>query len=247
MADSEYLLFLNPDTYIYESSLAVPLAFMQQPENARVGIVGIQLIDENNHIARSCARFPTLGVFVAHVMGINRLPGFRHLNMHMVNWGHNRTGSVDHVIGAFYLIRRSLFESLGGFDERFFVYLEDLDLSLRAHQAGWSSYYLAESRAFHEGGGLSRQVKSHRLFYSLRSRILYGFKHFKPWQAWALFGTTVALEPICRSIFSLMRGEILDAKNTFKAYGYLYKDSHNILKAALDLELNQKRDCQDGK
>ncbi|MDA3878116.1 MAG: glycosyltransferase, partial [Halothiobacillus sp.] len=137
--------------------------------------------------------------------------------------------AVDHVIGAFFLMRRSLFDSLNGFDQRFFVYLEDLDLSLRARQAGWRSVYLAEARAFHAEGGTSRQVKAHRLFYSLRSRLLYGFKHFRPWQAWALFGVTLVVEPISRTIFSLLRGGVQDVRNTLRGYSMLYRDLPNIV------------------
>lgn len=228
----DYILFLNPDTRLLYNSLSVPLAFMQRPENADVGIVGIQLVDEYNHITRSCARFPSLGIFLAQALGLNRLPWLRHLNLHMTEWAHDKTVTVDHVIGAFYLIRRSLFESLGGFDERFFVYLEDLDLSLRAHQAGWRSVYLADAQAFHAGGGTSRQVKAHRLFYSLRSRLLFGFKHFTPWQAWALMGVTLLLEPVSRSVLSLSSG-VQDLRNTWRGYSMLYGDLPNILRKIL--------------
>lgn len=232
LTKGEYLLFLNPDTCLFENSLSVSMAFMQQPENAEVGVVSIQLVDENGQIARSCARFPQVGMFVAHALGINRLPGLKHLNMHMEDWGHDTTATVDHVIGAFYLIRRTLFESLGGFDERFFVYFEDLDLSLRAQHAGWRTVYLADAQAFHAGGGTSQQVKSHRLFYSLRSRLLYGFKHFKRSQAWVLLVVSLGLEPISRMAFSLVRGTPRDVLNTLNAYGMLFHDLPNILKMA---------------
>jgi GT2 family glycosyltransferase len=130
---------------------------MKQSENADVGICGIQLQDDSGHIARSCARFPSLRIFAMQALGLNTLPWFRSWGMHMLEWDHGKTREVDHVIGAFYLMRRALFESLGGFDERFFVYLEDLDFSLRARKAGWSSVYLATTQAFHAGGGVSNQ------------------------------------------------------------------------------------------
>jgi len=229
LASSAYLLFLNPDTRLFENSLSVPLAFMQRPENADVGIVGIQLVDEHNHIARSCARFPSLGIFAAQTLGLNRLPGLRHFTHPMAEWNHENTQQVDQVIGAFFLMRHPPFKFLGGFDERFFVYFEEVDLSLRARQAGWRSVYLAEARAFHAEGGTSRQVKAHRLFYSLRSRLLYGFKHFTPWQAWALLGVTLVVEPVSRSIFSLLRGGVQDVRNTLSGYSMLCRDLSNIV------------------
>jgi len=229
LAKSEFILFLNPDTRLFESSLSVPIAFMQDRTNQDVGIVGIQLLDEQNLIARSCARFPTLGIFAAQALGVNRLPGLRHLNTHMSEWAHDKTLVVDHVIGAFYLIRRSIFESLGGFDERFFVYLEDLDLSLRVHQACYRSVFLADAQAFHAGGGTSRQVKAHRLFYSLRSRLLYGFKHFPEHKAWLLLFITFTVEPLSRLLFALSKGALRDVSHTLQAYALLIKSLPKLL------------------
>jgi GT2 family glycosyltransferase len=119
--------------------------------------------------------------------------------------------------------------ALDGFDERFFVYLEDLDLSLRAHQEGYQSVYLADAQAFHAGGGTSRQVKAHRLFYSLRSRLMYGFKHFHPWQAWSLVLITLSIEAFTRTGFSLMSDGIAGVRNTWSAYGMLWRELGSIL------------------
>ena len=81
-------------------------------------------------------------------------------------------------MGAFFLVRRQVFDEVGGFDERFFVYLEDLDFSLRAREAGWRTHYLASARAYHKGGGTSEQVKAER--------------------AWVAIDSGRALEPILR-------------------------------------------------
>lgn len=229
LAQSEYILFLNPDTRLFENSLSVPLAFMQDCTNQDVGIVGIQLLDEQNYISRSCARFPTLGIFATQAFGLNRLRGLRHFNMHMTDWAHDEIRTVDHVIGAYYLLRRSLFNSLGGFDELFFVYLEDLDLSLRASHAGYSCVYLAYAQAYHAGGGTSRQVKARRLFYSLRSRLVYGFKHFTPTKAWLLLVITLALEPWSRLALALLKGSWSDAFHTLQAYSLLIKSLPEVL------------------
>jgi GT2 family glycosyltransferase len=230
LGQGDYLLFLNPDTILFDNSLSNPLAFMELPENSDVGVVGIQLVDENNIVTRSCARFPTLGMFLAYSTGIIRFPFFKFLSIPMEEWSHDSTETVDHVIGAFYLIRRSLFDALDGFDERFFVYLEDLDLSLRVKKSGWRTVYLSNATAFHAGGGTSHQVKAQRIFYSLRSRILYGFKHFKHWKAWINFSVSLSLEPLCRIILSLSTGSLRNLKQTIKSYYMLYRDIPNILK-----------------
>jgi GT2 family glycosyltransferase len=202
---------------------------MAHPDNADVGICGIQLVDELGQVARSCARFPSVVNFSVQAVGLSKLRWFHASALHMSDWDHTTTRDVDHVIGAFFLVRRTAFNALSGFDERFFVYLEDLDFSLRARQAGWRSMYLPEAKAFHSGGGTSRHVKAKRLFYSLRSRLLYGFKHFSATEAWWLLFITVALEPCSRLAFALFRGEWRDARHTLQAYGMLTKCLPEVL------------------
>lgn len=230
LCDSNYLLFLNPDTKLFANSLSTPFSYMQNIENADVGICGIQLIDETGHVSRTCARFPTLGIFITQALGLSKLSSFKALGQHMGEWDHNTNREVDQVIGAFFFIKHLTFKALNGFDERYFVYFEEVDVSYRAKLAGWRSVYLANAQAFHAGGGTSSQVKAHRLFYSLRSRLLYGFKHFSPLRAWSLMAVTLLVEPISRSVFSLLRGGFTDLRNTLKGYGMLWREIPAILK-----------------
>src|SRR5262249_22240336 len=89
----------------------------------------------------------------------------------LTNWDHRDTRTVDQIMGAFPMIRRALFEKLGGVDERFFLYYEDVDLCLAARQAGWSVVHFAGARAKHAGGGSTEAVKDRHLFYLLTRRI----------------------------------------------------------------------------
>jgi GT2 family glycosyltransferase len=115
------------------------------------------------------------------------------------------TRDVDQVIGAYFMIRRPLFDALGGFDERFFVYFEEVDLSLRARHAGYRSVYFHDARAYHRGGLSSDQVKAARLYYSLRSRLLYAWKHFSPIQAWFVMAVTFGVEWPARALAAGVR------------------------------------------
>jgi GT2 family glycosyltransferase len=230
VGDAPYILFLNPDTRLEADSLSVPLAFMAQPENAKTGICGIQLVDEKCTVSRTCAKSPTLGRLVCAALGLNKLPGLQDSGIKMLNWDHNATCKVDHVMGAFFFCRRKVFEACGGFDERFFVYLDDVDLSKVVNDRGFSIWYLTSAQAFHAGGGTSRQVKVHRLFYSLRSRLLYGLKHFPRWQAWLLVSVTSLLEPFTRSAWCLLRGDVAGVKHTWAAYGMLWRSMGHILR-----------------
>lgn len=228
---SPYLLFLNPDAEIFDQSISHPLQYMEAEENADVGICGVQLVDESGSVPRTCAWFPSLGRLSAQLFGLNIIPGLRHTGMHMKDWDHSHAAEVDQVIGAFFLIRRKLFEALCGFDEQFFVYFEEVDLSFRARSMGYKSMYLADAQAYHAGGGTSEQVKPQRLFYSLKSRLLYGFKNFPLWQAWVLTGATLLVEPLTRVFFCMSKGKANDAKDTLQGYRLLWKDMPNICQA----------------
>mgnify|MGYP004726753519 CR=1 FL=1 len=76
--------------------------------------------------------------------------------------GHGEDRAVDQVMGAFLMIRRDLFAALGGFDERFFVYFEDVDLCVRARAAGLSVRHVAGASAAHLGQGTTRRARAHR-------------------------------------------------------------------------------------
>ncbi|HSW36319.1 MAG TPA: glycosyltransferase family 2 protein [Candidatus Limnocylindrales bacterium] len=221
-SDADYLLFLNPDTRLFKDSLDKPLAFMEQQNNRQVGIVGIQLVDEIGQISRTCARFLSPGRFFANMMGLDRLFPRFFLSHFMSEWDHGQTREVDQVMGAFFLTRRSIFETLGGFDERFFVYFEDIDFSLHAYKHGWKTVYLAEAQAYHKGGGTSEQVKATRLFYSLRSRIQYGYKHFGWFPATFLLVGTLLLEPLARLALAAGRRSGRDAVETLAGFGQLW-------------------------
>ena len=228
---ADYLLFLNPDTYLKESSLTVPLCFMENDCNRHIGITGIQLLNNNREISRTCARFPTPRMFIIKMLGLDRLfPTIFHSHF-MSEWNHLESRNVDHVMGAFFLVRRFIFEELGGFDEQFFVYLEDLDFSFRARQAGWHCFYLADTKAWHKGGGTSEKVKAMRLFYSLQSRILYGYKHFGWWSATGLMLGTLLLELLARLTLSASRRSYGEIYETIKGYSILWGNLPLLLKS----------------
>jgi GT2 family glycosyltransferase len=200
---SPFILLLNPDARLMEGSLSAPASFLQQPGNATVGIVGVQLVSEKGDVQRTCARAPSEWTLIAKTFGLASV--FKCADFQMKFWDHLDTRNVDQVMGAFFLVRRDLFEKLGGFDERFFVYFEEVDFSRRAAAAGFKTVYLSEAQAFHRGGGVSEQVKARRLFYSLRSRIQYAFKHFSLFGAMMVTGTSLLVEPISRLLLLVFR------------------------------------------
>jgi GT2 family glycosyltransferase len=202
---ADYVLFLNPDAVVFVDSISTSIAFLEKPESKHIGIVGIPLVDDSNLPVRNSCRFPTPQMFFRELLGLHYLFPSRFPGHVQLEWAHDESRKVDHVIGAFYLVRRCVFDALHGFDERFFVYKEDLDFSLRANKAGWESYFLADTRAYHRGGGSSEQIKAKRLFYGLRSRVQYGFKHFGYPAACGLLLATLFLEPAARIVRALLK------------------------------------------
>jgi len=219
-ASGDYLLFLNPDTRLEAGSLDAAVAALESPLHRRAAIAGIQLYDECGRVMKSCARFPSAGSMIVKAVGLDRTGWIR--SYPMTEWAHDETRVVDHVIGAFYLVRRSVFHGLGGFDERFFVYLEDLDFSLRASEAGWYSLYLVNERAFHKGGGTSEGIRARRLAYSLRSRLMYAQKHFGLPARAAVIAATLIVEPVVRSAQAVLHRSRSELGAVLGAYRFLW-------------------------
>lgn len=228
-SEADYLLFLNPDTELFADSLAVPIEYLERPEAAAVGICGVRLVDGAGRPAVSCARFPTLKVLASEALGLSRVWPSR-FPPHLGSPDEcQSTREVDQIIGAFFLVRRRLFETLGGFDERFFVYFEEVDFSLRARQLGFRSVCLAEVGACHHGGLSSGHVRARRLFYSLRSRLQYGFKHYRRPAAWGLVAVTLGLEPFSRIGAAALRGSWRQAADIATGYALLAAEGWRMM------------------
>jgi GT2 family glycosyltransferase len=216
---ADFILLLNPDTRVFEDTLDRTVEFMTDKGNERVGICGARMVDENGSDEYSCWRFPTFWMWAAKITGLAYVfPRWIPLQR-MTNEEVGGSGDVDQVIGAYNLIRRQLFEDLDGFDERFFVYLEDVDLAFRARQLGYSSYFLAEVPVLHVGRVSSDQVRGRRLFYLLRSRTEYARKHWPRWQAPALAALILTVEFPVRCVVALGRRRADNLKDVGEAAG----------------------------
>lgn len=225
-----FILFFNPDAELREGTISEALAYMMGPDGRNVGVCGIRLVDESGHPHRHCARFPGPRTFLGNSLGLTRLLRRWFPPVLMTNFDHLSDCSVDHVMGAFYLMPRAVFEELGGFDEDYFVYLEDLDLSKRVKNAGYSIEYRAGPVAYHKQGGTSEKVKAHRLFYSLKSNLIYSAKHMPRFAALTVAGVTLAVEPISRSARAVLRGSVEELVFTLRGYGMLYRDLPAVLR-----------------
>ncbi len=127
-------------------------------------------------------------------------------------------------MGAFMFMRLSIFERHGYFDERFFVYYEELDFSKRISASGGVIYFNSSIKATHSGGGTTNNVKAFRLFINLRSRLQYAKKHFSRLGYRFIWFCTCFIEPFTRIILLTLKGNFKEIPQIFEGYKLLVKD-----------------------
>jgi N-acetylglucosaminyl-diphospho-decaprenol L-rhamnosyltransferase len=219
-ATSDYLLFLNPDTRLFPDTLASAIGFMDSSAASNVGICGVHVLDLDGNTTISCARFPTLRIIIGKVTRLDRLVPQYFPAHHLTTDELRESRYVDQVIGAFFLVRRELFRRLGGFDEAYFLYYEEVDFALRARAVEARSYFLKEPRILHAGQVSSGQDRETRLYHSLTSRQIYANKHWPPWQARLLVALTLGVELPARLVHAIAvrdRSQLAAAAGAYRA------------------------------
>ncbi|OGU61204.1 MAG: hypothetical protein A2V66_12740 [Ignavibacteria bacterium RBG_13_36_8] len=217
-SEADFLLFLNPDTRLFENSLSESISFMMKVENEEIGILGIQIINEAGEISRNCARFPSTWSIVYTSLGLDKLFPTVFPGHFMMDWDHNSSRAVDQVMGSFFFVRRNLFERLSGYDERFFVYYEDLDFAFRARKIGYHCYFLSTAQMFHKGGGTTEKIKAERLFYILQSKLLFCRKHFNKCSYFLIFFISLLLEPFVRIFGVFVKGSFSEVGEIIRGF-----------------------------
>jgi len=177
-ATTPLLLILNPDVEFREPIVAPLVACLgAHPETA---IVGGLVREADGQVQPSARRFPDLSTaFGGRTSWLTKvLPGnpLTQRNLASTNV-HSGCTEVDWVTGAFMMVRREVFESLGGFDERFFMYWEDSDFCLRALQAGWKTMYEPRAEVVHLTGRASHHAPLRSLIAFHRSVFHHYWKH----------------------------------------------------------------------
>ena len=172
--DSTFLLFLNPDTEWFHGTLADLVAVARA--NPRAGIVGPMLRNPDGTVYPSGRRFPSLANAVGHafVSPITRDNRFTR-RYEMEGWDRTTERQVDWVSGACMLFPRSAFDEMGGFDEGFPLYAEELDIATRLRDAGWSVVFTPAVEVIHAVGiSTGGNRRPHRLVV-MHSASLYRY------------------------------------------------------------------------
>lgn len=186
LSRGRYVLFLNPDTEIVGDSLAMMVRTMEA--RPTVGVLGPQLRYPDGTVQSSRRRFPTLitALFESTLLAQwwPENPWARHYRL--ADRPDDLEQEVDWLVGACLLARREALEQVGGFDEGFFMYSEELDLCRRLRAAGWRVVYLPQAQVIHHEGKSSEQVVPERHLHFQTSKVRYFRKHHGAWQAEAL-------------------------------------------------------------
>jgi hypothetical protein len=168
------VVFLNPD------SRADPQSILKLAErlesDQRIGVVGPLIVDEQGRPQLSQRRFPSIRTSLAAAFFVPRIRPATRWSLDIADAASYRVaGSPDWVSGACLAIRREVLDATGGFDERFFMYYEDMDLCRRARDAGFDVRYEPTSRVVHVGGASAPRTQL--IPVMARSRLLYARKH----------------------------------------------------------------------
>jgi N-acetylglucosaminyl-diphospho-decaprenol L-rhamnosyltransferase len=158
LSSAEFILFLNPDTILAEDSLEICISFFRSVPGA--GALGLHMINGAGLFLKESKRgFPSPIVSFFKMSGLTRLfPRSKVFSAYYMGHLEERTPHVVDVLsGAFMMVRKNILENTGGFDERFFMYGEDIDLSYRISQSGFFNYYLPASTIIHFKGESTRK------------------------------------------------------------------------------------------
>ncbi len=154
--DAPYVFLLNPDAELRDGALANVVAFFDA--HPRAGIVGSRIYNYDGTIQPSCGEFDTWAGAFLRSSAWGELPMFRRFanGAGLRDFAYDHERRVDLAIGAALGIRRALLAEIGAFDERYFLYHEEVDFAKRAADAGWETWFVPSSEAVHEGMGSAK-------------------------------------------------------------------------------------------
>ena len=175
--DARWVLFLNPDTEVLDGTLSGLLSELER--RREVGLAGCRQVDANGAIQPTMRRFPTVPRALGDALGLERLAW-------APSWLGERERRLDRydsefegdwTIGSFMLARSEALDAVGGFDERFFVYSEEVDLCLRIRRAGWSIVHMPTLTILHHGSTV-RSLDARMAQQNAYAQLQYARKHF---------------------------------------------------------------------
>jgi GT2 family glycosyltransferase len=233
-ASGEYLFFLNPDTLVFKNAIDVLYNFLKKDK--QTAIVAPLLLDKDNvPFKLQGARELTFLRAIFSLSFLNKLP-FNKISSkyYLKEWNKKNKKEVDVVPGTAFMIRRNIFEKIGGFDERFFLYFEEFDLCNRVKKIGYRVFIEPKAKIFHKWGASTKYSTNINEIFA-KSRYLYFKKHYGILKALfveaflkinknSLFIFLILLLAIFLRIFNLSQGMVFIGDQ-----GWFYLSARDLL------------------
>lgn len=187
LAKGDFIVLINPDTVVQEDTFRIMLNYMR--DHPDVGLAGCKILNPDGTLQLACRRsFPTPWVAFTKIIGLSRLFSGSQLfaRYNLTYLDPDDSYEVDAISGSFMVVRRAAYEAVGGLDERFFMYGEDLDWCYRIKSAGWKVAYVHETQIIHYKGESARRsdIDEVKLFYAAMR--IFVQKHFRQGVLWEL-------------------------------------------------------------
>jgi N-acetylglucosaminyl-diphospho-decaprenol L-rhamnosyltransferase len=176
VAQGRHLMLLNPDTEVIGDALPRMVRYLD--ERVEVGIAGPHTLNSDGTTQSTRRRFPTLLTAIFESTWLQKYAPHRLLDHFYVrDIADTDTADVDWVQGSALMIRREVYEQIGGLDEQYVMFSEEMDWCKRAKEAGWRVVYVGDARIIHHGGKSTEQVSALKHIYFQHSKLRY-FRKF---------------------------------------------------------------------
>jgi len=203
-AKGEYILLLNPDTVVEDTTFQKVITFMD--EHPEAGGLGVKMIDGNGDFLPESKRgLPTPIVALYKILGLSKLfPKSKTFGKYHLGYlDENKTAPVDILAGAFMLLRKKTLDIIGLLDESFFMYGEDIDISYRITKAGFVNYYFPQTRIIHYKGESTKKTSVNYVITFYNAMVIFAKKHFSRKNA-RLFSTIINLAIYLRAFLAII-------------------------------------------
>lgn len=204
----DHILILNPDTVLPPNALQDTVDFLE--EHPKAGVVGPKVVKPDGSLDLACRRsFPTPLSSFFKLSGLSKLfPRHRLVARYNLTYlSDDETAEVDSVMGAYMLVRAEALEQAGLFDERFFMYGEDLDLAFRIKERGWKVFYYPAVEVLHHKGASSRKQSERSIREFYRAMHIFYRKHYAESRN-GLVNAVVQLGITARGMVALMQNAL---------------------------------------
>lgn len=178
ISQGRYVLLLNSDAFVQANTIDMMVEFMD--DHPEAGMSACKLLYEDGNLQPSCYAFPTLTTEFYTAVQLDKL--FPHSQTFgkflMTYWDFDEVRAVDAVMGAFMLVRRQVLDQVGGMDESYFMYSEEIDWCYRIKKQGWQIIYNPAVQTIHVWGGSSQRVRGEMLIQLYRSKVAFFRKNY---------------------------------------------------------------------